>query len=122
MAGGQSSPMTAITNPNVVTNKNSKAKINVEPIPMKKIDIIDGVPVVKWTEQEVTRMNVIENLQYAIVGKFSYGWPEVSELRDLIPKQCGIKGDCKIGFLRNRHILMRFELVEDFINIMSKNA
>lgn len=67
-------------------------------------------------------MNIIENLQYAIVGKFSYGWSELSELRDFIPKQCGISGACKIGFLRNRHILMRFDLNEDFIDIMSKSA
>ena len=36
--------------------------------------------------------------------------------------RCGIVGDCKIGLLRNRHVLMRFELVEGFINILMKNA
>ncbi|KAG5611175.1 hypothetical protein H5410_022456 [Solanum commersonii] len=32
-----------------------------------------------------------------VVGKFSYGWPDLDELRIQIPKQCNVKGDCKIG-------------------------
>jgi len=67
-------------------------------------------------------MNTIENLQYAVIGKFSYAWPEIDDLRIQIPKQCNVKGGCKIGLLRNRHILMRFELFEDFVNMMSKNS
>ncbi|KAK4737031.1 hypothetical protein R3W88_000728 [Solanum pinnatisectum] len=54
-------------------------------------------------------MNTIENLQYAVVGKFSYGWPELDELRVQIPKQCNVKGDCQIE-------------QEDFINMMSKSS
>ncbi|MCD7462247.1 hypothetical protein HAX54_048124 [Datura stramonium] len=81
--------------------------------------MIDGTPVVKWTKAKVTRMNIMENLQYAVVGKFSYRWPKIDELR-CVPTQCGIKGDCRIGVLRNRHILIRFALVEDFVNLMAK--
>ncbi|KAG5571075.1 hypothetical protein H5410_060841 [Solanum commersonii] len=51
-------------------------------------------------------MNVLEDFQLEIV--------------DI--KQRKIKGDCKKGLLRNRHILMRFSLIEDFINMMSKNV
>ncbi|WMV08314.1 hypothetical protein MTR67_001699 [Solanum verrucosum] len=65
-------------------------------------------------------MNIIENLQYAVIGKFSYGWPEIEELRIQIPRQRNVKGECKIGLLRNRHILMRFNTHDDFINMMSK--
>lgn len=43
-------------------------------------------------------------------------------LRDQIPLQCGIKGDWKVGFLRNRHVLIRLELIEDFTNILSMSA
>ncbi|KAG5585649.1 hypothetical protein H5410_046083 [Solanum commersonii] len=45
----------------------------VEPITMKTITYTIGILLVMWTEKEVKRMNIIENLQYAIVGKFSYG-------------------------------------------------
>ncbi|KAG5576187.1 hypothetical protein H5410_056321 [Solanum commersonii] len=82
-------------------------------------------PKVKYSdllkEEEVEKMNIMENLQLAVVGKFSYGWPELEELRIQIPKQCGIKGDCRIGLLRNRHILIRLNRMEDFVNIMAKN-
>lgn len=59
---------------------------------------------VTWTEDKVKRMNTLKNLQYALIGMFSYGWPELEELRKLIPTQCNIKGDCKIGLLRNSHV------------------
>lgn len=69
-------------------------------------------------------MNIIENLQHALVVKFSYGWPDMGELRRIIPipTRCRIKGDCHIGLFRNRHILIKLSLKEDFINITSKAA
>ncbi|KAH0716602.1 hypothetical protein KY290_012762 [Solanum tuberosum] len=77
--------------------------IGVEPIPLKKVTYTGGIPRVSWTEDEVNRMNTIENLQFAVIGKFSYGWPEIDELQMILPRQCNIKGGCKIGLLRNRH-------------------
>ncbi|WMV26801.1 hypothetical protein MTR67_020186 [Solanum verrucosum] len=65
-------------------------------------------------------MIIKENLQYAILGKFSYGWPEIQELRTLIPKQCDLKGECNIGLLRNRYVLIRASLMEDYVNLLSK--
>ncbi|XP_060183215.1 uncharacterized protein LOC132613185 [Lycium barbarum] len=94
----------------------------IEPIPIKPVDIVDGEHVVEWTEVEVDRMNIIEKLQYAVIGKFSYGWLELEELRNRIPLQCGIKGDCRIGLFRNRHILMRFERFKDYLQIMAKTT
>lgn len=49
-------------------------------------------------------MNVIENLQYAIIGKFSYGWPDLVDFSMQIPKQLKVIGDSSIGLFRNRHI------------------
>lgn len=50
----------------IITNSSKgkvfKAKIDVEPISLKKAASVDGIPSVKWTEQEVNRMNIIENL------------------------------------------------------------
>lgn len=45
--------------------------------------LMDGTPRVRWTKEEVDRMNIIEDLTYAVVGKFSYGLPD---LRIQIPK------------------------------------
>ncbi|KAG5587413.1 hypothetical protein H5410_047847 [Solanum commersonii] len=77
---------------------------------MKSVSYTNGIPRIVWTEDEVD-----------LIGKFSYGWPILEERRSLIPRQCNIKGDCKIGLLRNRHILICLDQQEDFINLMSKN-
>ncbi|KAH0639621.1 hypothetical protein KY285_036207 [Solanum tuberosum] len=81
----------------LLKNKLSK---DITPIEIKVVEFMDGEPVVRWLEAEVTRMHIIENLQYAVVGKFSYGWPNMDELRNLILQQCGTKEDCQIGYLQ----------------------
>jgi len=108
---------------NALTNHNTTQgrKAGIEPIPMKQLSYNNGIPILVWTEEEVDRMNILEDLQYAVIGKFSYGWPELEELRTILPHQCNIKGECKIGLLRNRHILIRLDQKADFINLMSKS-
>ncbi|KAK4717998.1 hypothetical protein R3W88_016336 [Solanum pinnatisectum] len=56
------------------TGTNSSTK---NPIPIKKLCYNKGLPRVVWTKEELDRMNIIENLQDAVVGKFSYRWPEI---------------------------------------------
>ncbi|WMV54485.1 hypothetical protein MTR67_047870 [Solanum verrucosum] len=63
-----------------------------------------------------------ENLQYAIVGKFSYGWPELDEIRKIVPMQCDIKAECNISFLRDKHILIRLMTMDKYVYVMSKSA
>ncbi|PHU19971.1 hypothetical protein BC332_11122 [Capsicum chinense] len=103
-------------------NGNCKASNEIEPIPINKPHLINGVPRVIWTKKEVEQINVIEGLQYAVIGKFLYGWPGLQDLRFQIPRKLNVKGGCNIGLLRNRHILTRFDRVEDFCNIMSKTV
>ncbi|KAG5615945.1 hypothetical protein H5410_015769 [Solanum commersonii] len=43
-------------------------------------------------------------------------------LRKAIPSQCGIKGECMVGLLQNRHVLIRLSYMEDYINIISKGV
>ncbi|KAH0710064.1 hypothetical protein KY284_011491 [Solanum tuberosum] len=90
------------------------------PIPLKPISYLHGEPRIIWEQAEVEQMIVNENLQYAVVGKFSYGWPDIQELRKIIPKQCGLKGECNIGLLTNRYVLIRATLLEDYVNLLSK--
>ncbi|KAG5577842.1 hypothetical protein H5410_057976 [Solanum commersonii] len=61
-----------------------KIVADVQPIPMKKSDLIGGIPTINWSVSEIQRMNILENLQYAVVDKFSYGAPDINEIRDLI--------------------------------------
>ncbi|MCD9645184.1 hypothetical protein HAX54_033906 [Datura stramonium] len=88
----------------------------------KAVAIINGEPVVQWTEEEVKMMNVIENIQYAIVEKFNNVWPSLEEIRTIIPRECGIKRGCQIGHFRHRHVLIRCQLLEDFVAILARNA
>jgi len=67
--------------------------------------MVDGVPHVKWMEEKVDRTNRIENLQYAVVGKLTYDWSDLEELRKSIPQQCGIKWDCQIDLFRSNTFL-----------------
>ena len=46
---------------------------DIEPIPLKSVRYDGGVTTIEWTEAEVTQMNKLEYLQYAIVGKFVQG-------------------------------------------------
>lgn len=94
----------------------------VEPIPIRRLLFLNGQPLVNFTEAEVDRMNIIEGLQYVVVGKFSYGWPDLQEIRRIFPAQCGIKRKCTIEVIRDRYILIRLTLWEDFINFTAKNA
>nr|XP_009779392.1 PREDICTED: uncharacterized protein LOC104228608 [Nicotiana sylvestris] len=60
-----------------------------------------------------------EGLHQAVILKFSYGKPDLQELRQIISKQFDVKGYCNIGQLEYRHILIRFDLFEDFVQPLS---
>ncbi|KAK4737129.1 hypothetical protein R3W88_000826 [Solanum pinnatisectum] len=62
-------------------------------LPLKPIMYLHGEPKIVWEEEEVEQMIINEKLQYVVVGKFSYGWPDILYLRRLIPKQCELKGE-----------------------------
>lgn len=67
-------------------------------------------------------MNIIESLEYDVIGKFSHGWLELQELRRFISSQRGIKGECNSGFFKNRHVLIKLIFIEDIVNFTSKAA
>ncbi|KAH0743284.1 hypothetical protein KY290_031277 [Solanum tuberosum] len=89
-------------------------------IPMKPLTYLHGEPKIVWEEEEIQQMIINVKLQYAVMGKFSYGWPDIQELRRLIPKQCNLKGEVNIGLLSNRYVLIRASLLEDYVNLLSK--
>ncbi|KAG5591557.1 hypothetical protein H5410_042071 [Solanum commersonii] len=97
-------------------------KTQVKSIPMKPVSYLHGEPQIIWDRSEIDQMIINENLEYAVIGKFSYGWPDIHELRSAIPKQCEMKGECKIGLLCNRHVLIRASLLEDYVHLLSKPA
>ncbi|KAK4717545.1 hypothetical protein R3W88_015883 [Solanum pinnatisectum] len=70
-------------------------------VPPKPVFLLHGEPSIMWKTSEVRSMIVKENLQYAIVGKFSYSKPEIKELRKVILGQCGVKSECTIDLPLN---------------------
>lgn len=91
-----------------------------KPIPLKPITYLHREPIIQWEKSEVDQMVINQNLQYGVVGKFSYGWPDLQDLRNLIPKQCELKGEWKIILLSNIHVLIKATLLEDYIHLLSK--
>lgn len=67
-------------------------------------------------------MIINKNLQYAIIGKFSYGWSEIQDLRKLIFKQYELKRDCKIELFSTQYILTRASLLEVYVYLLSKST
>lgn len=71
---------------------------------LKQIAYLHGEPRIIWEEEKINQMIIKEELQYAVVGKVSYGWPEIQDLRRLIPNQCGLKGEVNRALLSSRYI------------------
>lgn len=61
-------------------------KDQVRTIPIKPVTYLHGEPQVIRDQHEVDQMIVNKNLEYFVVGNFFYGWPEIHELLNLIPK------------------------------------
>ncbi|KAF3656234.1 hypothetical protein FXO38_14248 [Capsicum annuum] len=63
-----------------------------KPIPLKQIAYLHGELRVVWKDEEINRMMINEDLQYVVIVKNSYGWPEIQDLRRLITNQSELKG------------------------------
>ncbi|KAK4348316.1 hypothetical protein RND71_031071 [Anisodus tanguticus] len=91
-------------------------------IPIKPIVYLHGEPTVRFEKKEVKVMIHQQNLNLAVIGKFSHGWPEIGLLRTAIPKQCGLKAEVNIGLLCDRHVLIRCTITEDYDTLMSRQT
>ncbi|KAG5610514.1 hypothetical protein H5410_021795 [Solanum commersonii] len=80
-------------------------------------------PKVKYVDLlKPANKRVIQDLIALKTMEYSNEIPRISWTEDEVDKMNVIEGECKIGLLRHRHILMRFNLREDFVNVLSKNA
>ncbi|KAF3616848.1 hypothetical protein FXO38_34293 [Capsicum annuum] len=115
-------PPSAPLNRSYLQSLTPEVSRDTKPIPVKNITYVHGEPTIIWEEEEVNNMIIQEDLQYAVVEKFSYGWPEMEEIRKIVPLQCEMKEDCMIVFLRDWHILIWLKNMEDYVQVMSKPA
>ncbi|KAF3678188.1 hypothetical protein FXO37_04500 [Capsicum annuum] len=88
---------------------------------LKPIEFIHGEPTVRFTMEEREQSAREEGLHEAVIIKFAYRKPVLSELRKLLPKQFDVKGSCNIGQLDFRHLLVRFDRYNDFVQVLSSS-
>lgn len=79
-----------------------------------------GEPSITQKSSEVRNMILQENRQYTIIGKFSYGKLDIQELQKTILVKCGTKRDCIIRALDARHILIRLNGLDDYVQLLLK--
>lgn len=59
--------------------------VSLKSLPLKPIAYPHGEPMVIWDQSKVDQMIINESLQYAVIDKFSYRWPEIENLKKVIP-------------------------------------
>lgn len=87
---------------------------------LKPIEIIHGVPTIKFSMEERMEFAKEEGLHQAIVVKLSPNAPDLIALRNVLPKLFGIKGPSLIGQLAPRQLLIRVDQHEDFVNSLAR--
>ncbi|CAI9089600.1 OLC1v1024201C1 [Oldenlandia corymbosa var. corymbosa] len=77
----------------------------------RKVTFFNGTPELEYEEDEFD--DLIAPHKMNLVGKFSYGRPKMEILREDF-KKIGFKGGYDLGLMNPRHVLIRFELEEDY--------
>lgn len=90
------------------------SKIELFPV---KLD--HGELVIEFTMDEVNEFIRGEGLHQAVLVKFSYGKPDIQEVRKMFSSQYEVQGYCNVGQLEFRHLLVRFDLYTDYVNFLS---
>ncbi|XP_009610101.1 uncharacterized protein [Nicotiana tomentosiformis] len=71
--------------------------------------------------EDVNEFTIEEGLHQAIIVKFSYEKPELHAFRKIFPKQFEVKRFGNIGQLEFQHILIRFDLYDDYVHFVSRS-
>ncbi|KAG5614091.1 hypothetical protein H5410_013915 [Solanum commersonii] len=116
----QTTTYATLFNSNTINPKQS-ALINSKTI-IKSIEIIHGEPTITFSMEERQDFMIEEGLHQAVVFKLSHGAPDLNVLRSILPKHLGTKGNCLIGLLAPRQILLRFDLYEDYALALSRSV
>ncbi|KAH0766086.1 hypothetical protein KY285_001957 [Solanum tuberosum] len=103
----------------LTTNQDVK---NLTKNQLKQIQYVHGEPTIQFTKGERQVFAQEEGLHQAVIIKFSSDTLEVKDLRTILPKHLGIKGNCLVGLLARRHILLRIDQYEDSLVALSKSV
>ncbi|KAH0749274.1 hypothetical protein KY290_028506 [Solanum tuberosum] len=100
----------------------NQAAQSLTKIQLKQIQYVHGEPMIQFTKGERQVFAQEEGLHQAVIIKFSSDTLEVKDLRTILPKHLGIKGNCLVGLLARRHILVRIDQYEDYVVALSKSV
>ena len=108
--------------PGSETNVMASAKDlpGVSNVNVKKVVYNNGEPGIYWTSEETQELS--SKFQQALIGKCAYGKPSLGVIREFIITRWNPRGDFQVGILDPRHILIRFELYEDYVHTWLKDA
>ncbi|KAG5619855.1 hypothetical protein H5410_005073 [Solanum commersonii] len=120
-------PTSAIISLGPVSHNVAQPQVNSSTKPISKtklklIKFIHGEPTIEFTIDEVNEFSIEEGLHQAVILKYSYGKPKLHVLHMIIPKQLDIKSHCNIVQLEFCHLLIRFRLYEDFVQVLLRNS
>lgn len=62
---------------------------------------------------------ILMNIIVCSDRKILIWWPEIQDLRRLIPKCCELKRKVNIRFMTNRYMFIRDTKLEDYVNLLS---
>ncbi|XP_070005229.1 uncharacterized protein [Nicotiana sylvestris] len=129
LAVGEATQNTNVTHPNVIPKQSyaalvykGKSAVVSSKLELKPVNMVHGEPTIEFLTEDVNAFTIEEGLHQAVILKFSYGKPDIQELRQLIPKQFDVKGYCNVRQLEYRHIFVRFDLFDDFVQVLSKTT
>ncbi|KAL0430588.1 UNVERIFIED_CONTAM: hypothetical protein Sradi_0684800 [Sesamum radiatum] len=86
--------------------------------PMGMLTRDQGMKVLRFTLEEIDRLS--KPFRYSLVGKFSYGYPSMQNLRRWMLAQ-GFRGDFSVGAINIRHIFIKFALEKDYTKLWLKS-
>ena len=86
-------------------------QLSLSPCKVKPLSQFKGEPAVLFSEEDITKLAA--PFQFAVVGKFSHGRPNLDTIRKSF-SAIRFQSSFTIGLLDQRHILIHFCLEEDF--------
>ncbi|KAL0293587.1 UNVERIFIED_CONTAM: hypothetical protein Sangu_3235100 [Sesamum angustifolium] len=86
--------------------------------PMGMLTRDQGMKVLRFSSEEIARLS--QPFRYALVGKFSHGYPSMQHLRRWMLAQ-GFRGDFSVGAINARHVFIKFALEEDYTKLWIKS-
>ncbi|XP_010272338.1 PREDICTED: uncharacterized protein LOC104608143 [Nelumbo nucifera] len=84
-------------------------------IPLKVPSIKMGEPTVLFLEEDIEKS--LSSLQFALVGKCSYGPPSLVKIREFLVSMFRLQKSIIVTTLDPRHVLLKFESEEDSIRV-----